>query len=80
MTAPTSRRRFFALGLALLGMAPTLLASAPAYPSRPISLVVPYPPGGNGDNIARVFAKKLGDALMNHTGFRGGSTPERIES
>lgn len=63
MTAPTSRRRFFAVGLALLGMAPTLFASAPPYPSRPISLVVPYPPGGNGDNIARVFAKKLGDVL-----------------
>lgn len=63
MTTPTSRRRFCALGLGLLSLAPTLFASTPAYPSRPISLVVPYPPGGNGDNIARVFAKKLGDVL-----------------
>lgn len=62
MTATPSRRTFCALGL--LGLSPALLANAPAYPARPISLVVPYPPGGNGDNIARVFAKKLGDKLQ----------------
>ena len=53
------RRKFTAL--ALLGLLPLAHAADPDYPSRAITLVVPYPTGGNGDNIARVFAKKLGD-------------------
>lgn len=54
------RRRAFG-ALALLGLTPVARASDAAYPTRPITLVVPYPAGGNGDNIARVFAKKLGE-------------------
>ncbi|WP_043009247.1 tripartite tricarboxylate transporter substrate binding protein [Comamonas testosteroni] len=53
------RRRLLASGLLLLVTA--LHANEINYPSRPITLVVPYPAGGNGDNIARVFAKKLTD-------------------
>ena len=33
------------------------------YPSRPIRLFVPNPPGGATDTLARVFAPKLGEAL-----------------
>lgn len=53
------RRKFTAL--ALLGLLPLAHAAGIDCPSRAITLVVPYPTGGNGDNIARVFAKKLGD-------------------
>jgi hypothetical protein len=39
-------------------------ASAGAdYPVRPVTLVVPYPPGGGVDAMARVVAAKLSDAL-----------------
>ena len=34
-----------------------------AWPSKPISLVVTYPPGGGGDAMARLIAPKLGEAL-----------------
>ena len=33
------------------------------YPSKPITIVVPYPPGGSNDSFARQVGKALGDAL-----------------
>jgi tripartite-type tricarboxylate transporter receptor subunit TctC len=33
------------------------------YPARPVRLLVPNPPGGATDTLARVFAPKLGEAL-----------------
>src|SRR5438128_8666754 len=38
-------------------------AAWPQYPSRPIRLLVPNPPGGATDTIARVVAPRLGEAL-----------------
>jgi tripartite-type tricarboxylate transporter receptor subunit TctC len=37
------------------------LAAAQQYPSRPVKLIVAYPPGGSSDLMARVFAAKLSD-------------------
>jgi tripartite-type tricarboxylate transporter receptor subunit TctC len=34
-----------------------------SYPTKPITLVVPYPPGGNTDVVARAFALPLSKAL-----------------
>lgn len=39
------------------------LASAQSYPSRPVSLVVPFAAGSGTDAVARVVAKKLGERL-----------------
>ena len=38
-------------------------ANAADYPTRPISIVVPYPPGGGVDAMARVVAQKLSEAF-----------------
>jgi len=33
------------------------------YPNKPIRLIVPVPPGGGADFVARAYASRLGDAL-----------------
>lgn len=38
-------------------------AQAPAWPNKPLRIVVPYPPGGSSDIIARAISQPLSDAF-----------------
>jgi len=53
-------RRLLAALLALCAVAGAAQAQ---YPSRPVRVLIPQPPGGANDNIARVIGPPLGDAL-----------------
>jgi tripartite-type tricarboxylate transporter receptor subunit TctC len=55
------RRSFVVLAVAAILAAPT--AAQQPWPSRPVKVIVPYPPGGGNDNLARIFAQKLGERL-----------------
>ena len=57
MKTSLSRRRFTSAALAL-GVAGIAQAQSD-YPSRPIRIIVPVPPGGAADTLARVLADRL---------------------
>ena len=48
--------------LAALALA-ALSATAAAWPDKTVTIVVPFPPGGSTDTIARAMAQKMGDTL-----------------
>jgi tripartite-type tricarboxylate transporter receptor subunit TctC len=58
------RRLVFAIAAAVgLVTSPVVLAQGAAYPSKPIRLIVPYPPGGPLDVAARTLAERVKDSL-----------------
>jgi tripartite-type tricarboxylate transporter receptor subunit TctC len=64
--------------VALTLIAPLVPARADNFPSRPITLIVPFPPGGSTDVAARIMADKMGASLgqpviVENVGGAGGS-------
>jgi tripartite-type tricarboxylate transporter receptor subunit TctC len=55
----TSRRGLLGVTAALAILAPGVAPAQDAYPSRPVRIVVAYPPGGAVDTIARMMAQEL---------------------
>ncbi|HEY0852176.1 MAG TPA: tripartite tricarboxylate transporter substrate-binding protein [Bradyrhizobium sp.] len=56
----------------------TATAQAQSFPSRPLTLIVPFPPGGSTDAAARIMAEKMRESLgqpivIENVGGAGGS-------
>ena len=49
--------------LLLFAMLAATGASAQTYPTKPVKIIVPFPPGGSVDMVARMVGKKLADTL-----------------
>ncbi len=66
-----------ALSLVLAVSAASVLAAADVYPSKPVRLIVPIPPGSSPDSVGRLIATKLSERLgkqvivENHGGAGG---------
>src|SRR5262245_3155693 len=59
---PTTRRALWLLVAVILSMASSA-APAQDWPTRPVTLVVPFAPGGPVDTAARIMAARLSDNL-----------------
>ncbi len=60
-----NRTLSLALALALIGLAP-VPALAQAYPSRTVTVIVPFPAGGSVDGVARILVQKLNETVGQH--------------
>jgi tripartite-type tricarboxylate transporter receptor subunit TctC len=58
-------RRFsiFAMTLVVAALGAAVPVAAQDYPNKPITMIVPFPPGGGNDTMARIVAAKLSAAL-----------------
>jgi len=76
MTLPRRKFLHLAAGVAVLP-AVSRIAQAQAYPTRPIRLVIPFPPGGAYDAVGRPWADKvkplLGTVVVENIAGAGGS-------
>jgi tripartite-type tricarboxylate transporter receptor subunit TctC len=73
------RRQFLHLAAGAAALpAVSRIASAQAYPTRPVRFIVPFPPGGSADPIARVLGNRLSEmwgqqAVIENKGGAGGN-------
>src|SRR3972149_5453092 len=59
------KRSHIALGISMLfaGSALGQTPASPAYPVKPVRMVIGAPPGGGVDIVARIYAQRLTDSL-----------------
>jgi len=48
-----------AAALAVVGLTAASFAGAQSFPNRPVTLIVPFPPGGSTDTTARIIAERM---------------------
>src|SRR5690606_25493368 len=60
---PLRRRALLPLAAAAARLARPGILRAQAWPTRPVRMVVPFPPGGGTDTLGRMFAQALSDRL-----------------
>ena len=58
------RPRRYLLAVTCTTLATAFTAQAADYPDKPIRMIVPYPPGGTSDLLARAIAPRLGERLQ----------------
>jgi tripartite-type tricarboxylate transporter receptor subunit TctC len=78
----TARVRSGLGGLALLATGMITIATAQDYPVRPITLVVPFPPGGSTTIVARIVTDRMAESLgqqfvVDNRGGAGGTLGSR---
>ncbi|MBX3645541.1 MAG: tripartite tricarboxylate transporter substrate binding protein [Rubrivivax sp.] len=77
-TSLAARRRWLLCGLAMAALTPGGQAFAQAWPTRPITLIVPWPAGGSTDRhlrgLAELAAKHLGQNIIVENKPGGGGT------
>ncbi|WP_114948317.1 Bug family tripartite tricarboxylate transporter substrate binding protein [Microvirga calopogonii] len=80
VTTPTRRQALLAGGVLLAGAALSLAtAAAQTFPTRPVTMVVPFAAGGSTDVVARIIAQKMSEGLgqqviVENVAGAGGST------
>ena len=57
------RSTFLRVVLAAVAALVTTGASAQAYPTKPVRVIIPFPPGGTLDTLGRALAQKLSDQM-----------------
>jgi tripartite-type tricarboxylate transporter receptor subunit TctC len=75
-----TRRRFLAgsAAAACLASTPGPASAQAAYPTRPVKVVIPYPPAGGADTVGRILFQKLGEMwgaqfVIDNRGGAGGT-------
>jgi tripartite-type tricarboxylate transporter receptor subunit TctC len=71
-------KRIIQLGLGLVLLAAGTWSSAQGFPSHPVRLIIPFPPGGGTDILARPIAQKLSElwgqpVVVDNRGGAGGN-------
>ncbi len=59
----TFNRRTLVAAACIVATTGLPLARAQGYPSKPLRIVVPWPPGGSNDVLGRVLGQKLSESM-----------------